>query len=1592
MAATPSPLPIPATSQPDQTLNPLAAALQTVARAVPNADPSVSTAVAQASGNPEDAATTAQAAQGYTDATNLANSLRQQSSVNQRAAWGQMSATQQNMLKSTGYKPPSSGGSFLGSVGHFLGHYVVHDTLNALGAPLRAVQHGERALLDISDLSQRQAGDTSGASVTQGNSLLQGLAGWGHLFTNITSPTDWARAWRETTNGEHYILPEVQQQVQRQYGDQTFQIAMKLAQGQTAAQIVAKAPQAQQQALAQQITGDPSIAKATSLLTAGHISLGRMLVTPSFIANHPKLGNVLSGTVDGVTDWYSDPVAAGAKVAKVGSAARYLVQSGEDVQRAYRSSQAVQAAFADIATHVRDGNYAQLFDRYPQLAGMVDSLRAAHPQSADEVADFFSEQSNLTALIAGKPMSLPGGVEGGVLPHLSAAGQLRLAAKGALANRIDYLADTPARLEGLQPGDVIEHPLTSTGGAVQRLQTITGRSIRHLTSLTPQGDTFNPYAENWFNKLRDVAMMSLPKARAQQLLNDYAAASTIGARRLVYVGLLKEVMAAAGVDKVPGMEEWLHTVTDPTELESVASHQSYAPGNLDQVTRDGKVYPAAILRGQMSDTWMMPNYKTLYAQSKKLAVMRATNGAINNQMADKFMGTIWKPLALARFGFALRVAGEEAFGQILRAGPLAYARARLAASAVQHEGEAFDPHQSAMAEIWGKLARHLPQAAQDRIVTPIDLVAEHVGDYTSRALANVQGRLAGAKYVAAARLAAQHGVLSPDGAFGRYVASGEERAGNFYDEFMGADGGPKARVWDHGRWTQVRLSPTGAWAGYKPTAQVFTGFWYKRLHELGNDPWARAALQTRDQPLADRVLAVAEKLKSDPQWASAERSEATRDGRLVATGDATLDEAARDHAKAIIDLADTMTSKADGTPIEGLADHLLTNRRPPTAAALDEIPEEDRPAEVSGPELLPVQTGLTGAWMHGVNAMFNVIGRQIDWISRQPMFVHNFATSVDAYQPLVRTWRAMGLPEQEVEEKLVMAATDRAIHLTTPYIHNPQLRSQFSIITRNLMPFWFAQEQFYKRWARTMSFSPQAFRQAQLISQGVYHSGFTHTDPTTGQRYFVYPGAGAVQDVLTRALGAFGYKAFLPIEANLRGQVKMASPGLERIGLPNVGPLVVIPAKIIEDVFPESKGVSDAIQGSQAASSSFTQSLVPTTVTRIWQDFTASPNNSGQFASAMMQAIQYLEATGHGIGTVAQNNVGTFNEVGSPEGKVSGQFKPGDFVTDSAGTQWVVQADGQWRRNDPAALAAYMQRVKNWTRVFMVTRTIFGFNAPASPENLFDPGHVNEDLQTLLKELPFNEAIATFMKVHPDASAYTVFQTKDQAGAPLPATTSAMQFMDANQGFFDSHKLAGAFFIPQADSTGKFDSKAYKAQLQEQLRVKRTPTEFWQEIAYSNAANTYFAAEAKKNQMLNTGANRAQIDQAWTEASQQFQKANPLFAQQLNDSGGPYNRAAILQDLHDALNDPRLPETPQTEDVRVLYNALVTYQAMTAPYGAPGQNTLSSSQRYQLETEFATQAQAFVAAHPDTLPVYQRLIQPEITAVLDTEANAQQAA
>jgi hypothetical protein len=694
--------------------------------------------------------------------------------------------------------------------------------------------------------------------------------------------------------------------------------------------------------------------------------------------------------------------------------------------------------------------------------------------------------------------------------------------------------------------------------------------------------------------------------------------------------------------------------------------------------------------------------------------------------------------------------------------------------------------------------------------------------------------------------------------------------------------------------------------------------------------------------MQERIQNVVDAIDANPKaWDLSVRSTQTTDGRSLLSGEVTDQQTKTDAAMQMIKAADAATMSPHGLPIEvqpdvTLAQHLLKNRRAPTVPALSQIDAASLPEHVKGPEMIQVAHN---ALRELVERGFNNIGRFMDWLIREPMYLHNYAESREIpgfAQSLYQSADESG--RQNLDELVQDLAHERAFEKTLPFIHDPQVRSQAATVMRNLIPFYFAQEQFFKRWARTFAFSPESFRKAQLAINGMRHMGIIHKDQQTGQEYFLYPAAGATQDVLIRAYEAVtGHKASLPIPANLRGEIQFLSPGTERLGLPSFGPMVAMPLDALSSRFPELEQAKQSILGQRGANPSRWEQIVPSTMSRLVHYAIDKPDTSAQLNSAMNQAIQYLDATGHGL----------------PE---------------NASTEQLHQ---------------FLSRVENWARVLFLTRMVFGFNVPASPELQIDPSTLHEDYAQLLKELPYNKATQTFLGQHPDATAFTVFQSKSQSGAPLPATAAAESFLQSHMSFLKDYPMAGAWFIPQQDSKGQYDQAAYRIQLAEQLRTRKDPTTFYKDVVYAKDATAYFQAEDRKNTALRGahGAEATAIRQTWSAESQAYLKAHPIFAEMLQSSDAKFQRTQALQQLTLALNDSRLPKSPQTDHIRTLIDGYNTYQAMYSQFH--GLRTAAASHaRRQLEVEFASEITQYVQENPDVEGIYNRVIRPDITTAI----------
>jgi hypothetical protein len=320
--------------------------------------------------------------------------------------------------------------------------------------------------------------------------------------------------------------------------------------------------------------------------------------------------------------------------------------------------------------------------------------------------------------------------------------------------------------------------------------------------------------------------------------------------------------------------------------------------------------------------------------------------------------------------------------------------------------------------------------------------------------------------------------------------------------------------------------------------------------------------------------------------------------------------------------------------------------------------------------------------------------------------------------------------------------------------------------------------------------------------------------------------------------------------------------------------------------------------------------------------------------SAVLQTIQYLEATGHGL------------------------------------------AEGA----TPLEQEHYLDRVKSWARVLMVNRLLFGFSAPAAPELQLDPDHLHVEFRKLLGELPIEEAQKEFIRRHPDANAYTVFQSKSTAGAPLPATEKAVRFMEDHAEFLRDYPEAGAWFLPQDPDEG-YSPAAYREQLALEMRKRKTTDEFMRDLKFSDASGDYFdTRDARDEALAAAGTNAAlkrQVRQQWSDFSKPYLKMHPVFAEELQSPEGSIRRERALTQLRTAMADPRLPATPQGAAIRDLVDTYDAYEQARVPY-ASRTDSAATRAKQQMKSQFVTWAKSYTQEHPEIAGLYDRVFRMEV--------------
>jgi hypothetical protein len=1007
--------------------------------------------------------------------------------------------------------------------------------------------------------------------------------------------------------------------------------------------------------------------------------------------------------------------------------------------------------------------------------------------------------------------------------------------------------------------------------------------------------TFNPNDPGALVGIYRVMRFSLSEKSARNIAGAFSDAPDLATKRSILLAGYHEMFKAAGLPNDS------HLVSDL--LEQIGMHgegtigsgtygHGLSLGDEASIVSTASGSSAAALYTHQAGKWAYPDFGQVKLAMRSMGHVGKLYGTVDDFTARNWTNSIFKPLALLTTGFGLRIAASEIIPAMIRFGGLDMAKAKIAGAAAKMNYKLIPGEdQHVLANVALALSGNDFDYTAGKLLT--DVAGDVPGKPIRSAVARTLTKIADPEdFDLAARI-----TLATNG----HMATGATLSGH----------GTEAEFTERQRQLQdltgqrikrtMTEAPDGKYSHYTAHDDHFDIHWISNLQKASQNKVAQSIA-------ADVRQALDSGLGQDEAWKLAQVKEEARirgvqydplvsnnfgeklkpAEDIYAMDRKTLsrykDQAPQTFAfHRIDDLRNTLTG-TDGTFHDNFL-NMIANRQKPMVTDVMNLDSATKPKAVIGPELEPyignnvmqriIQTGFK-----------KVIDPIVGNLSRQPLFFQHTKQAMTLYQPMIDA----GMISEETGLRLAMT---RATHAMLPQIHNVALRTQFSVLVQNYLPFYFAQEQATKRYIKLATDNPEALRAYQLIEQGLNDPGFIQKDDQ-GNRYLMFPGVGELGAAAISGAAAIG----LPVQAGLpvtvRGNMESLKTVLPEMSMPGVSPIMAVSANAIASLHPEWARQMKAIIGDMAFGRGIIDEIIPSAPLRNMVKAVIIRDGDASFQNAMLSSIasaSYAKST-------------------NPDYNF-----PGPDAS-------------------PAEKQAFLERIKNNATSIMIIKAVLSAVSPLSPQVTQEQLGLRDEFYKLVQQKgDYPTALHEFLIKHGDgAISYTVARSEGTIkGANMPYTNEVANWLESNNSLLLSNRAVGAaFLIPQSASGGGDKQAIYDEIMKLHLRTKRNPQDFLDAIYSATGNNAYFQDKAIHDATIAAaGGNKSMVEAEnanWATYKSNFALANPIWA---DDFQSPEKRniaKKAIDDLQYLFSNNKVPNTEQSRLVSGLLDDYKKHQ------------------------------------------------------------------
>jgi hypothetical protein len=577
------------------------------------------------------------------------------------------------------------------------------------------------------------------------------------------------------------------------------------------------------------------------------------------------------------------------------------------------------------------------------------------------------------------------------------------------------------------------------------------------------------------------------------------------------------------------------------------------------------------------------------------------------------------------------------------------------------------------------------------------------------------------------------------------------------------------------------------------------------------------------------------------------------------------------------------------------------------------------------------------------------------------------------FQTLKSAWNT----REKAFENAKFYAQEATIRDMMPFIDTHEIRSQFADHGRGFMPFFYAEENFLKRWARIASMDSgmngiAALRKFQLQYMGLREMGVIRQSET-GDDYFVMPGTDLFIEGLANITGLE-----LGLTGMLTQQVNKMLPGIgQKFGAPSFSPLVIMPLSFIAGRFPDFEPLQDLERNV------------------IGEDNALDRNWYSHFLpSTMVNTVRAVKLASAGQNDLRQDE------------KISSNFN-------AAMAHLMAQGKGPKPNATAAEQEEFLRDATNYARIIEITRLLGGWvsMAPAGTEvNLGEDSSISwltggqitnpadllrSEYYDRIRELGIDDGTVDYINTYIDSGkrfgiedifnplAYTVSDSTSTSGAVIPTTKDAIQFYLDNKKVFSEYKLGGAWMLPgDPQSNNDFSQWAWNQSVVEGLRRRNTPQEVLNELMFREGATVYFAKkdEFETNAMNAEASGDGAMAKVWKEKWDRFalgwKASHPVFNDILGNNNRAVNRKNIIDEIQIIVKDPEFPKTDHSDSMKVLMQGWNAYMTTVGELSL-NKTTAGRSRVAEERLMFQTWAESFIKEVPQLKAFWLSVLKPE---------------